>query len=117
VNAKRVEKKKANGHVIADEGRKVARNRHINSVKTVHDAMKMIEDDTQANGGIYPLNNGVISVQELLRRAGKSAGYLEKKTDRIVALKSRRYEMDRPHQQESCSRRQVHQTHRHRARR
>jgi hypothetical protein len=87
VSAKRVEKKKANGHVIANEGRKVARNRHIDSAKAVHDAMKKIEDDAQANGGIYPLNNGVISIQELLRRAEKGAGYLEKKTDRIIALK------------------------------
>jgi hypothetical protein len=88
VNAKRVEKTKAGGHAIAEAGRTVARERHLMSAKTLHDAMKMIEDDVQTNGGIYPLNNGVISVQELLRRAGKSAGYLEKKTVRIVALKA-----------------------------
>lgn len=88
MNAKPVEKKNAKGHAIAEAGRTVARKRHIKSAKTVHDAMKMIEDDVQANGGIYPLNNGVISIQELLRRAEKSAGYLEKKSDRIVALKA-----------------------------
>jgi hypothetical protein len=48
--------------------------RHIEGAKTIHDAMTTIEDDVQANGGIYPLNNGVISIQELLRRAEKSAG-------------------------------------------
>lgn len=88
MNAKRIEKNKAGGHAIAEAGRKVARQRHLKSAKTLHDAMKMIEDDVQANGGIYPLNNGVISIQELLRRAEKSAGYLEKKTVRIVALKA-----------------------------
>jgi hypothetical protein len=88
MNAKRVEKTKAGGHAIAEAGRTVASERHIKSAKTLNDAMKMIEDDVQANGGIYPLNKGVISIQELLRRAGKSAGYLEKKNARIVALKA-----------------------------
>lgn len=88
MNAKRVEKKKVRGHAIAEAGRTVARKRHIEAAETIHAAMKKIEDDVQANGGIYPLNKGVISIQELLRRAGKSAGYLEKKTVRMVALKA-----------------------------
>ena len=40
--------------------------------------MRDIERDVERNGGLYPLNAGRITVQEVLRRAGLSAAALEK---------------------------------------
>ena len=44
--------------------------------------MRDIERDVERNGGLYPLNDGRISVQEVLRRAGLSSAALEKEHHR-----------------------------------
>ncbi|MBX9827483.1 MAG: hypothetical protein K2Y27_21125 [Xanthobacteraceae bacterium] len=59
----------------------------MDSVTAVKAAMREIERDIETNGGIYPFNNGRLTLQELLRRAKKSSAYLEKKSPAIVALK------------------------------
>ena len=59
----------------------------MDSVTAVKAAMREIELDIETNGGIYPFNNGRLTLQELLRRAKKSSAYLEKKSPAIVALK------------------------------
>ena len=72
---------------IAKDGRREAVRRQMGSVTAVKEAMREIERDIGANGGIYPFNDGRLTLQELLRRAKKSAAYLEKKSPAIVALK------------------------------
>lgn len=72
---------------IAKDGRREAVRRRLDSVTAVKHAMAQIERDIEANGGIYPLNDGRLTLQELLRRAKKSSAYLEKKSPAIVALK------------------------------
>ncbi|TXM95307.1 hypothetical protein [Methylobacterium sp. WL116] len=42
------------------------------------DAMRDIQADVEANKGIYPLNDGRITLQEVLRRADLSSAALEK---------------------------------------
>ncbi len=76
------------GSVIAAAGRAEARRRRIESAAEIAEAMKAIETDVEKNHGVYPLNRGKITVQEVLRRAGKNSAYLEKKTDRMIALKA-----------------------------
>jgi hypothetical protein len=49
--------------------------------------MLQIEREIDANTGIYPYNDGKLTVDELLRRAGKSPAYLQKNTSKIKALK------------------------------
>lgn len=72
---------------IAKYGRREAVRRQLDSVAAVKAAMREIEREIETNGGIYPLNNGRLTLQELLRRAKKSSAYLEKKSPPIVALK------------------------------
>jgi len=67
--------------------RKEAMSRHLLSVRAIHDAMRTIQCEFERNEGIYPLNGGKITVQEVLRRAGKSSAYLEKKSEKIIQLK------------------------------
>lgn len=72
---------------IAKDGRRETVRRQMDSVTAVKAAMREIERDIETNGGIYPFNNGRLTLQELLRRAKKSSAYLEKKSPAIVALK------------------------------
>jgi hypothetical protein len=72
---------------IAKDGRRETVRRQVESVAAVRRAMREIERDIAKNDGIYPENKGRLTLQELLRRAKKSAAYLEKKSPAIVALK------------------------------
>jgi lambda repressor-like predicted transcriptional regulator len=55
--------------------------------KAVQDAMRAIQADLQANGGIYPHNGGAVSMAELSRRAGISESSFYKKAPENRALK------------------------------
>lgn len=53
----------------------------------VKEAMRAIQADMQANGGIYPENGGAVSMAELARRAGISESSFYKKEPENLALK------------------------------
>lgn len=53
----------------------------------VKEAMRAIQTDMQANGGIYPENGGAVSMAELARRAGISESSFYKKEPDNLALK------------------------------
>lgn len=53
----------------------------------VKEAMRAIQADMQANGGIYPENGGAVSMAELSRRAGISESSFYKKEPENLALK------------------------------
>jgi hypothetical protein len=53
----------------------------------VKDAMRAIQADMQANGGIYPENGGAVSMAELARRAAISESSFYKKSPENLALK------------------------------
>ena len=53
----------------------------------VKEAMRAIQADMQANGGIYPENGGAVSMAELSRRAGISESSFYKKEPENIALK------------------------------
>jgi len=55
--------------------------------KAVKEAMRAIQADMQANGGIYPENGGAVSMAELSRRAGISESSFYKKEPENLALK------------------------------
>lgn len=71
---------------IASAGRAVAAGRKASTEDKCRAAMAAIEKDVDGNDGVYPFNDGHISVQEVLRRAGLSKAALEK--DHHRALKS-----------------------------
>lgn len=48
-------------------------------LQSVEDAMRMIADEIQANGGIYPRNGGAVSIAEIARRAGINESTFYKK--------------------------------------
>jgi hypothetical protein len=53
----------------------------------VKDAMRAIEADMKANGGIYPVSGGAVSMAELARRADISESSFYKKAPENLALK------------------------------
>lgn len=53
----------------------------------VKEAMRAIQADMQANGGIYPENGGAVSMAELSRRAGISESSFYKKDPENLSLK------------------------------
>jgi hypothetical protein len=53
----------------------------------VKEAMRVIQEDMQANGGIYPENGGAVSMAELARRAAISESSFYKKAPENLALK------------------------------
>ena len=55
--------------------------------QSVKEAMRAIQADMQANGGIYPQNGGAVSMAELSRRAGISESSFYKKEPENIALK------------------------------
>lgn len=55
----------------------------------VKEAMRAIQSDMQANGGIYPENGGAVSMAELARRAGISESSFYKKEPDNLALKEK----------------------------
>ena len=55
--------------------------------QSVKEAMRAIQADMQANGGIYPQNGGAVSMAELSRRAGISESSFYKKAPENLALK------------------------------
>lgn len=55
----------------------------------VKEAMRAIQTDMQANGGIYPENGGAVSMAELARRAGISESSFYKKEPDNLALKEK----------------------------
>jgi hypothetical protein len=72
---------------IAQAGAAYAKEKHLESKISVQEMMQKIEGEIDANGGIYPYNDGKLTVDELLHRAGKSPAYLQKDTPKIKALK------------------------------
>ena len=72
---------------IAQAGADYARGKHLESKASLQEMMRRIELDIDANAGIYPYNDGKLTVDELLRRSCKSAAYLQKDTPKIKALK------------------------------
>jgi len=75
-------------HRIAQEGAAYAKEKHVESKISIHEMMEKIEREIDANAGIYPYNDGKLTVDELLGRAGKSPAYLQKKTPKIKALRN-----------------------------
>ena len=55
----------------------------------VKEAMRAIQADMQANGGIYPENGGAVSMAELSRRAGISESSFYKKEPENISLKEK----------------------------
>jgi len=72
---------------IAVAGTAYAKEKHIESKISLEDMMRTIEREIDANSGIYPYNDGRLTVDELLHRAGKSPAYLQKKAPRIRTLR------------------------------
>lgn len=63
---------------IGNEGRRVSALRKASTQERCEAAMRDIQTDVEANKGIYPLNDGRITLQEVLRRADLSSAALEK---------------------------------------
>lgn len=63
---------------IGNEGRRVSARRKATTRERCEAAMRNIQADVEANKGIYPLNDGRITMQEVLRRADLSSAALEK---------------------------------------
>lgn len=63
---------------IGDEGRRVSAGRKVSTQERCKAAMRDIQADVEANKGIYPFNDGRITLQEVLRRARLSSAALEK---------------------------------------
>jgi hypothetical protein len=74
---------------IRAEGTNAAKRKAAANRALIEKAMLDIENDVEANDGIYPFADGRISIQEVLRRAGKanSPSYLNKKDPHIVELR------------------------------
>ncbi|WP_407112439.1 hypothetical protein [Bradyrhizobium sp. LMG 9283] len=72
---------------IAQAGAAYAKEKHLESKISVQEMMRKIEGEIDANGGIYPYNDGKLNADELLERSGKSAAYLQKNTPKIRALR------------------------------
>ncbi len=68
----------ATGSRFAAAGRRAAEHRRLDTREKCRTAIRGIEKDVQNNSGLYPYNKGRITLQEVLRRAGLSAGVLEK---------------------------------------
>jgi chromosome segregation ATPase len=83
----KADSKKARNRRIALEGSNYANEKHLQSKASLEGMMQKIEEDIDDNECIYPYNKGKITVDELLRRAGKSPAYLQKNTPKIKALK------------------------------
>jgi chromosome segregation ATPase len=88
MNAKKIDSKEARNRRIAHEGSNYASKKHLQSKGSLEGVMQRIEEEIDSNEGIYPYNDGKITVDELLRRAGKSPAYLQKNTPKIKALKA-----------------------------
>ncbi|GLS33777.1 hypothetical protein GCM10007937_54900 [Mesorhizobium albiziae] len=69
---------------IADQGRKAAAGKKTQSIALIRKAMRKIEIDIERNGGLYPYAEGVISADEVVRRAGKSEGLLQKERHHVL---------------------------------
>lgn len=69
---------------IATAGRAVAASRKANTYDRCREAMSSMERDIAENGGIYPFNDGRLTVQEVLRRAKLSKAALEKEHHRSL---------------------------------
>lgn len=65
---------------IADHGRRETAARKEATARKILDAMREIEKEVDTNGGLYPYNDGRLSQQELLRRAGVNGAALQKPT-------------------------------------
>jgi len=78
----------ANKNAIASRGVEYTAERHRRSRLSFEKLMLQIEHEIDRNGGLYPFNNGILNGIELLKRAGKSPAYLQKKTEKIRALKT-----------------------------
>jgi|SRR5437870_11543491 len=74
-------------HKLAAARRGAARTKKMEQAVT--QAMQAIQADMQANGGIYPLNGGAVSMAELARRADVSESSFYKKAPENLALKER----------------------------
>jgi hypothetical protein len=72
---------------IAQAGAAYAKEKHLESKISLQEMMQKIEREIDANAGIYPYNDGKLTVDELLRRSGKSAAYLQKNTSKVKELK------------------------------
>lgn len=62
-------------------------NRTAKTLRQVEDAILVIGNEMAANGGIYPLNGGTVSMAELARRAGINESTFYKKDN--MELKER----------------------------
>jgi hypothetical protein len=72
-------------HKLAAALRGAARTKKLEL--SVKEAMRAIQADMQANGGIYPENGGAVSMAELSRRARVSESSFYKKEPENLALK------------------------------
>jgi hypothetical protein len=72
-------------HKLAAALRGAARTEKLETA--VKEAMRAIQTDMKANGGIYPENGGAVSMAELARRAGISESSFYKKVPENLALK------------------------------
>lgn len=82
-----------NDRRIAGEGSRAAQKKFEESQKQIRAGMVLIEADVEKNNGIYPFAGGRITVAEVLRRSGKSEGYL-RKTEQQPALAELKREIE-----------------------
>lgn len=75
---KRPKVEKTTAKTIADRGREASAQKKKSTQAAVVDAMREMEREIEKNNGIYPFGDGQVSLQEVLRRAGKSPAALEK---------------------------------------
>lgn len=80
----------------------------------VTDAMRAIQEDMQANGGIYPHNGGAVSMAELARRAEISESTLYKKDNTSLKKRATLW-LDTLKKKETVGRMRVRKTHAQRA--
>jgi hypothetical protein len=68
----------------ANDNRKRGKRRALTGVEKIVNALRGIERDVENNNGLYPLNGGRITQQEVLRRAALSPAFLEKSRNKQV---------------------------------
>jgi hypothetical protein len=69
---------------LANDSRKRAKRPALTGVEKIANALRDIERDVESNNGLYPLNGGRITQQEVLRRAALSPAFLEKSRNKKV---------------------------------
>lgn len=68
----------------ANDNSRRAKRHALTGAEKIANALRDIERDVESNNGLYPLNRGRITQQEVLRRAALSSAFLEKSRNKKV---------------------------------